>query len=297
MSDDQIGWYLKEAGRIPLLTAAEEIELGHAIQQWQEIKDESAPDPRICRRGKKAYDRMFTANLRLVVNIAKKYLCCTHHMELQDLIQEGNLGLSRAVEKFDPERGYKFSTYAYWWIRQGVRRAMSQQERVIRLPINAIDVQAKISKFVDEYVELHGKVPTLDLCSEFCGVRKHTMRAYLEHMKRPTSLDCEAITRMGESKGSATYLEMVASQDPDPSDQLEIDTGLDKMELYLGLLPIKEAQALRYRYGLFNEEPKTYAQIGKLMGVSRERIRQLEAKALKTLRLRMTRRADMDLAD
>jgi len=297
VSDDQIGWYLKEAGRIPLLTAAEEIELGHAIQQWQEIKDESAPDPRICRRGKKAYDRMFTANLRLVVNIAKKYLCCTHHMELQDLIQEGNLGLSRAVEKFDPERGYKFSTYAYWWIRQGVRRAMSQQERVIRLPINAIDVQAKISKFVDEYVELHGKVPTLDLCSEFCGVRKHTMRAYLEHMKRPTSLDCEAITRMGESKGSATYLEMVASQDPDPSDQLEIDTGLDKMELYLGLLPIKEAQALRHRYGLFNEEPKTYAQIGKLMGVSRERIRQLEAKALKTLRLRMTRRADMDLAD
>lgn len=294
MSDDQIGWYLKEAGRIPLLTAAEEIELGHAVKEWQEIKDEPNPDLRVCRRGKKAYDRMFTANLRLVVNIAKKYLCCTHHMELQDLIQEGNLGLSRAVEKFDPERGYKFSTYAYWWIRQGVRRAMSQQERVIRLPINAIDVQAKISKFVDEYVELHGKVPTIDLCSEFCGVRKHTMRAYLEHMKRPTSLDREAIEK---DKGSTTYLELIASQDPDPSEQLEIDSGLDKMEIYLGLLPIKQAQTLKHRYGLFNEEPKTYTQIGKLMGVSRERIRQLEAKALKTLRLKMTRRADMDLAD
>ena len=170
---------------------------------------------------------------------------------------------------------------------------MSQQERVIRLPINAIDVQAKISKFVDEYVELHGKVPTLDLCSEFCGVRKHTMRAYLEHMKRPTSLDREAMV----DRRSTTYLDLIASQDPDPSEQLEIDTGLDKMEIYLGLLPIKQAQTLKHRYGLFNEEPKTYTQIGKMMGFSRERIRQLEAKALKTLRLKMTKRADMDLAD
>ncbi len=296
--EDNIGWYLAQAGRIPLLTPAEEIELGNAVKAWQDIKDQPNPNKRICRSGKRAYDRMFEANLRLVVNVARKYLNCTNHMELADLIQEGNLGLSRAVEKFDPSRGYKFSTYAYWWIRQGVRRAMSTQERVIKLPVNAIDVQAKVAKFFDEYMQEHGKAPTVEICAEFCDVRPITMRAYLEHIKRPTSLDRKAHVDEKRDSSGMTLLDLVADSEMGPSEQLEIDSCLIKLDDYLSILEPRAQAVLKHRYGLgLDGECKTFTEIGRLLDMSRERVRQIERKSLKALQRRMLAKADRELAD
>ena len=299
--DDQITWYLRNAGRIPLLTPSEEIELGHAVQAWMAEKEKENPSKRICRRGKKAYDRMFKANLRLVVEIARKYTKSVELMQFEDLISEGNLGLSRAVEKFDPARGYKFSTYAYWWIRQGVRRAMSIQDRSIRLPINCLEVQAKIARFRDDFKFEHGRNPTIKECSDFSDTRPVTLRAYLAHVQRPMSLDEKkkelSTGRFGQEM---TYLDLVADPEENPSEFVETDDSACKLLKLLKTLPARESTVLKYRYGLseqskyvqgdlidINKDGLTFTEIGQIMGLTRERVRQIEANALKRLKQRL----------
>ena len=295
--EDAVGWYLKQAGRIPLLTPSEEISLGNQVKQWQQIKDDPTPDKRVVRRGKKAYERMFTANLRLVVNISRKYVHSARHMSFLDLIQEGNIGLSRAVEKYDPSRGYKFSTYAYWWIKQACQRSLSQCDRTIRLPINAVDIQAKVRSFCDEYKKEYSKIPTVEECAAHVGVRVLTMRAYLLHLSRPTTLDQEASIRNNDP-GNKTLLDLIPSYEPDPLERLEIQDPLDHLDEYLEELEQRDRQVLRLRYGLdTGGETLTYVEIGKILEVSKEIVRQVEKKALKKLQRRMLARADKTLAD
>ena len=293
MSEDGVGWYLAQAGRIPLLTPAEEIELGNQVQAWQKIKEVKEPTPKqkkIIKRGMCAKDRMLSANLRLVVHIAKKYGAGeTMHMSLLDLIQEGTIGLNRGVEKFDPSRGYKFSTYAYWWIRQGIHRSMGNQNLVIRLPVCAQDVQKRVRRYVAEYQDEHGSFPSLEECAEACRVTLTSLKAYMLHSKRPSSLDQLAMQGDGSHAKDTTILDLIPCPRSGPNDELEIMSGLERLEDMLSELSDRDRKMIEMRYGLNGEDKMTYSTIADQMGISRERVRQVEIKGLKKMRLMLQR--------
>ena len=192
---DPLRDYLNQIGKIPLLTAAEEIELGNSIQRMMPLLDKPNPtkeEQKVIRIGKRAKKRMVQGNLRLVISVASKYNKMTSRLSMQDLIQEGNIGLIRAVEMFDPSRGYKFSTYAYWWIRQGIMRATQTQDRMIKLPSGAPDGLRKVKYFMIDYQKEHGVMPTLKQCADLIGVQPETMRNYLQAASDATSLDAKA---------------------------------------------------------------------------------------------------------
>ena len=294
MAEDGVGWYLAQAGRIPLLTPAEEIELGNQVQAWQKIKDVEKPTPkqkRIIRRGICAKDRILSANLRLVVHIAKKYAAgeVGAHMSLLDLIQEGTIGLNRGVEKFDPTRGYKFSTYAYWWIRQGIHRSRGNMNLTIRLPVCAQDVQKRLRKYLDFYKEEHGKLPPLEKCAEECGVTLTTLKYYIQHFQKTASLD--QLAEKGEGLGKdVSLIDLIPCPRSGPYDALEIMSGLECLEDMLCDLEPRDRQMLEMRYGINGEEKMTYAQIAEQMNISRERVRQVELKSLRRMRRNMEKK-------
>jgi len=291
---DGVGWYLKQAGRVPMLTPEEEVSLGKEVQLWMTLRPVEHPtneEKRIIRRGKKAKERMFNANLRLVIHISKRHIDRSlNHLTLLDLIQEGNIGLSRAIEKFDPARGYKFSTYSYWWVRQAVTRAIHNTEREIRLPINALTLQRKVAIFADEYRAKHGKSPSVEECSERFGVLLRTMRGYLEHTQRPLSLDTER-NRDAEKEGERTLLDSIADPNADPHEDLEVRSGLESLDSAMNVLSDRDREAFEMRYGLKGKEPMTYAEIGEILNLSRERVRQIEVLGLKKMRARMLHKA------
>jgi len=291
VSDDGINWYLRQAGRVPMLTPSEEISLGNEVRAYMELRDLKQPtieQRKIIKRGLRAKNRMFNANLRLVVHISKKYSeSVLGSMTMLDLIQEGNLGLSRAIEKFDPTRGYKFSTYAYWWIRQAVGRSICISDRVIRLPLNAITTQKKISEFIEKFKEENDRIPTIDECADFCGIRKATMRAYLEHTPRTCSLDQMASGNSKLYDDSSIVDLIVDPNDARVKEKIDLDQCLDLLEELLEKLPHRERRAIELRYGLNGSMPRTYQQIGDLLDVSRERVRQIEANCLKRMRKKL----------
>ena len=285
---DGVGSYLSEIGRIPLLSKDEEILLGKQVKEWMELpelKQPSNKQKRIIRVGRRAKERMVKANLRLVVHIAKKHQQDgLRNLDLMDLVQEGTLGLTRGVEKFDPERGYKLSTYCYWWIKQGITRAIANQERSIRLPINCIDVQRRITKYLDTFKDEHGRFPTFEECAEASNVTLPTLRAYIEHVDKPTSLD-QVINSEVTDK---TLLELVVSNDKSPEEELETQSCLDQLEALLAQLPERNRQMLELRYGLKNGgKPMSYLEVGEIMEISRERVRQIEITSLKKMRLKL----------
>jgi len=285
LSADSIGWYLGTIGRVPLLTAAEEIELAHHVQagkQLQSLEPEqrSPQQNRRIRMGQRARDRMMAANLRLVVSVAKKYQ--NQGLELLDLVQEGAIGLERAVDKFDPAMGYKFSTYAYWWIRQGMTRAIDNSARTIRLPIHISEKLSKMRRISRELSHRLGRQPNRLELAHALGTTPDELEELLAQTAPCASLDAHA---RGEEDRS-TLGELIA--DPASNEHLDsMDRHLQKEHLgtWLAQLNDREQKILRLRFGLEGSEPLTLAEIGRQINVSRERVRQLEAKAILKLRL------------
>ncbi len=289
ISADTIGWYLSTIGRVPLLTPAEEIELAHHVQQGkrlQELPAESLTPQqrRQIRMGQKARDRMMAANLRLVVSVAKKYQ--NQGLELLDLVQEGAIGLERAVDKFDPAMGYKFSTYAYWWIRQGMTRAIDNSARTIRLPIHISEKLSRMRRISRELSHRLGRQPNRLELAHAMGIQPEELEDLVSQSAPCASLDAHA---RGEEDRS-TLGELIA--DPASNEHIDsMDRLFQKEHLgtWLAQLNERERRILQMRFGLEGSEPQTLAEIGRQINVSRERVRQLETKAIMKLRLMSSR--------
>jgi RNA polymerase primary sigma factor len=257
---DALQLFLREAGKHALLTAAQEVELAKKIEGG----DMSAKT------------RMIQSNLRLVVSIAKNYR--NQGLPFLDLIQEGTLGLIRAVEKFDWRRGYKFSTYATWWIRQAVARALADKARTIRMPVHIVERMQKMNRAERTlWMEL-GREPTLEEIAEEASLPVEQAREVRAAARASASLD----QPVGEQE-DAVFGDFVAGDDPLPEDHVEISLRSQALTLALNSLPDREKQVLVLRYGLVDEEPKTLEEIGKRLGLTRERVRQIELESLRRL--------------
>ncbi|NBN87501.1 sigma-70 family RNA polymerase sigma factor [bacterium] len=265
---DTLRDYLNQIGKIPLLTAAEEIELGHAIQKMIAVQTDqpSKEEQRILRIGRRAKDRMIKGNLRLVVGVAKKYRHMTNRLTMHDLVQEGNIGLIRAVELFDPARGYKFSTYAYWWIRQGIMRSIQVQDRMIKLPTGAMDALRKVRTFTLEYQSEYGRTPSIAECAEVANITVRAMKDYLAASIDAGSLDA-SVNQSGES---STYIELIACEGPTVDDEVEQDTKIEAVTQALEYMSPDHRQALTMRYGLDTGGETTVVQIAKTLKIGRD---------------------------
>ena len=264
-SDDPVRMYLREIGRIPLLTADQEIELARRIE-------EGGADGAIAKR------KLVQANLRLVVSIAKKYV--GRGMLFLDLIQEGNLGLIRAAEKFDHERGYKFSTYATWWIRQAITRAIADQARTIRIPVHMVETINKLKKVTRKLAQDLGRKPAEEEIALAMEISIVKLREIIKVAQEPISLE----TPVGKEEDSrlGDFIEDRQAETPASSVTQEL-LREDLVEVMAGLSP-RERDVLRLRFGLDDGRTRTLEEVGQLFGVTRERIRQIEAKALRKLR-------------
>ena len=293
-SSDPISWYLATIGRIPLLTPAEEIELGNQVQQLMQLTEDgtissdsetfSNKQKRLIRVGLRAKQRMMKANLRLVVSVAKKYQ--GKGLELLDLIQEGSLGLERAVEKFDPTRGYKFSTYAFWWIRQSMTRAIACQSRTIRLPVHLSERLTTIRKVSLDLAHKLGAMPSRIEIAEAMDIPLDELDSLLRQALTTSSLDAP----VNGEEGRSFLGDLIADSSlEEPLDLVEQRIHHEQLGRWLSHLSEQEQHVLKMRFGLEGQERHTLAEIGRLMEVSRERVRQVELKALRKLR-NLTRR-------
>jgi RNA polymerase primary sigma factor len=288
---DPVSWYLSSIGRVPLLTAAEEIELGNQVQTMMRLLQEpggealSSHQRKLVRIGRRSKQRMMQANLRLVVSVAKKYQ--GKGLELLDLIQEGSLGLERAVEKFDPTRGYKFSTYAFWWIRQSMTRAIACQSRTIRLPVHLSERLTAVRKVSLDLAHKLGAMPSRLEIAEAMGIPVDELDALLRQALTTSSLDAP----VNGDEGRSFLGDLIAdSSNEEPLDRVERGMHQEQLGRWLAHLSDQEQQVLRLRFGLDGEERHTLAEIGRLLDVSRERVRQVELKSLRKLR-NLTRRS------
>ena len=282
---DSVAHYLKGISRIPLLTPSEEIELAHhvrAMKQLLDIKEEdrTLKQLRCVRMGKRARDRMMAANLRLVVSIAKNY---QHSgLELLDLIQEGSVGLSRAVDKFDPLLGYKFSTYSYWWIRQSITRALDNQSRMIRLPSHATVKLFKMRKVTRELTHRLERPPNRAELAHAMGIEPRD----LDELIAQSSPCCSLDSHVSGEENRGTLGELIPDSNAhEPMASLELSIQKERLGSWLSQLTDRDQQILYLRFGLGGEEPLTLAEIGRQINVSRERVRQLETKAISNLQL------------
>lgn len=293
-SSDPITWYLATIGREPLLTPAEEIELGNQVQTMMRLTEEgdrelSDLEKKLLRIGKRSKQRMMKANLRLVVSVAKKYQ--GKGLELLDLIQEGSLGLERAVEKFDPTRGYKFSTYAFWWIRQSMTRAIACQSRTIRLPVHLSERLTAIRKVSLDLAHKLGAMPSRQEIAEAMAMPIEELDGLLRQSLTTSSLDAP----VNGDEGRSFLGDLIAdSSEEEPLDRVERGIHQEQLGRWLSHLSDQERQVLQLRFGLEGEERQTLAEIGRRLDVSRERVRQVELKALRKLR-NLTRRTPTSL--
>ncbi|WP_368504792.1 RNA polymerase sigma factor RpoD [Alkalihalophilus sp. As8PL] len=260
--NDPVRMYLKEIGRVPLLSAQEEIELAKRIEQGDE----------------EAKRRLAEANLRLVVSIAKRYV--GRGMLFLDLIQEGNMGLIKAVEKFDYEKGYKFSTYATWWIRQAITRAIADQARTIRIPVHMVETINKLIRVQRQLLQDFGREPTPEEVAEEMELTPEKVREILKIAQEPVSLE----TPIGEEDDSHLGDFIEDQEALAPSDAAAYELLKEQLEDVLDTLTDREENVLRLRFGLDDGRTRTLEEVGKVFGVTRERIRQIEAKALRKLR-------------
>lgn len=260
--DDPVKIYLKEIGRVPLLTAEEEIELAERMAQG-DIK---------------ARKRLAEANLRLVVSIAKRYV--GRGMQFLDLIQEGNLGLIKAVEKFDHTKGFKFSTYATWWIRQAITRAIADQARTIRIPVHMVETITKVKKASSQLLHQNGHDPSPEEIAEFTEMPVERVREIMRIAQDPVSLE----TPIGEEEDSHLGDFIPDDDAPAPAEAASLILLKEQLGEVLSTLTEREEKVLRLRFGLEDGRSRTLEEVGKEFNVTRERIRQIEAKALRKLR-------------
>jgi len=299
LTGDSVRAYLRDIGRIPLLEHDEEILLGRQVQRLMEIKSteeelEISDKQQLAdklgltikelrkeiRAGEKAKDKMVTANLRLVVSVAKKYT--KRNMELLDIIQEGTIGLVRGVEKFDPGRGYKFSTYAYWWIRQGITRAIAEKSRAIRLPIHVTENLNKLKKAQRELSQINGYMPNVFQLSDHLGLTVDEIKDLMCKARQPTSLEI----KIGENRDTA-LIDLLEDESQLPDLLLEKQFVKQDIRELINELPEMQATVISMRYGIGSEvmEPMSMTAIGQVLNMSRDRVRTLEQKAIKALRL------------
>ena len=260
--DDPVKVYLKEIGRVPLLTSEEEIELAIRIADGDVA----------------AKQRLSEANLRLVVSIAKRYL--GRGMQFLDLIQEGNLGLIKAVEKFDYTKGFKFSTYATWWIRQAITRAIADQARTIRIPVHMVETINKVKKVQSQLLHQNGHEPSADEIAEELDMPVDKVREIMRVAQEPVSLE----TPIGEEEDSHLGDFIPDNDAPAPADAASHTMLREQLSDVLSTLTPREEKVLRLRFGLEDGRSRTLEEVGKEFNVTRERIRQIEAKALRKLR-------------
>ncbi len=260
--DDPVKMYLKDIGRVPLLSGDEEIELARKMQDGDEA----------------AKRRLSEANLRLVVSIAKRYV--GRGMLFLDLIQEGNLGLMKAVEKFDYQKGFKFSTYATWWIRQSITRAIADQARTIRIPVHMVETINKLTRVSRMLLQENGREPLPEEIAEAMGVDVARVREIQKIAQDPVSLE----TPIGEEEDSHLGVFIVDDKTQTPSDYVAFIMLKEQLLGVLDTLTPREEKVLRLRYGIDDGKPRTLEEVGKEFNVTRERIRQIEAKALRKLR-------------
>ncbi len=300
-TEDSIRLYLQEIGRIRLLRADEEIELARKIADLLELErvrdrlsdqlDREPQDSEWAKEvdmalpafrhrlyvGRRAKDKMLQSNLRLVVSIAKKYM--NRGLSFQDLIQEGSLGLIRAAEKFDHEKGYKFSTYATWWIRQAITRAIADQSRTIRLPVHLYETISRIKKTTKILSQEMGRKPTEEEIADRMEMTIEKLRFIAKSAQLPISLE----TPIGKEEDSRLG-DFIEADGETPEDQVSKNLLREDLESVLDTLSPRERDVLRLRYGLDDGRMKTLEEIGQIFNVTRERIRQIEAKALRKLR-------------
>lgn len=287
-TDDTIGLYLKEVGRVPLLTAEEEVELAQRIERGRLAREELAKGnvsprrrqelQRLIEDGWAAREHLITANSRLVISVAKKYM--GRGVPFLDLIQEGNIGLIRAAKKFDYRRGHKFSTYATWWIRQAVTRAIADQGRTIRVPVHMGDQINKLLRVQHQLTQRLGRDPSVEELANALEVTPQKVENMIQVARRPLSLETPT-----DDEEDSVLGDFIQDEDvPAPDDTATYNLLREHLEGVLNTLPPREVRILQLRYGLLDGQAYTLEEVGRKMGVTRERVRQIEAQALSRLR-------------
>jgi len=293
VSADLVRVYLREIGKVALLNAVQEVELAKRVEAGlfaaQKLREADQRDERlpsqlrrdleeIRRDGQRAKDHLLEANLRLVVSVAKRYT--GRGMAFLDLIQEGNLGLVRAVEKFDYTKGYKFSTYATWWIRQAITRAMADQSRTIRIPVHMVEIINRVTRAQRQMLADLGREPTPIELAEQVEMTPDKVVEILRYSRDPVSLD----QTVGDD-GDSLLGDFIEDADaPVAIDVVNFGLLQDQIEDVLATLPEREAMVVRLRFGLTDGQPRTLDEIGRALGLTRERIRQIESKTMSKLR-------------
>lgn len=301
---DALSCYMQALSRIPLLTHEEEITLGRSVRVLCRLEDiaeelrlrssgvkpsrelwaaEAGLTPsqlhRKLRQGQRARQRMVSANLRLVIVIARKY--ASHQLQLEDLVQEGNLGLIKAVDRFDPSRGYKFSTYAYWWIRDGITRAIGNKANTIRLPVHVGEQLSKLRQAQRQLWQLQGRAPSVEELAVYTGLKPLDIREILFRAQQPLSLDAGSNLLDDDS-----LMERISCKAPRPDERLSRHLLTADLEDLLQELPPQEAELLRLRYGFNGKEPMNLSAVARSLGVTRDTARGIERRAVAAIRSR-----------
>ncbi|UZQ55865.1 sigma-70 family RNA polymerase sigma factor [Trichothermofontia sichuanensis B231] len=280
-----ISQYLYEIGKYPLLTPDQEVELGQHVQAMMALVDIPDPTPaqkQVIQRGRRARDQLIQSNLRLVVAVARHFQ--RQGVDLPDLIQEGCLGLARAAERFDPTKGFRFSTYAYPWIRQTIARSLATQPRLIRLPVHVYENLNRLKRLRQTLTAELGRTPTVAELAAGLETSTDEVQALLLHHRPTTSLNTQA----GADEGHE-WMELIASAGATPADLLDQEAQRELAHQLVGRLPERMQETINLRYGMADGVERTFVEIGKHLQLSKERVRQIEAQAIEKLRAEMQR--------